>query len=104
MQPTAGPELAEGLVQARDAEFRSSARRRTDTESHSFATIRYIKLEVGTKKTGASICGTSGSHAASFRICSINAGDSIQKPSASTSFTMPAKTPALLTNRKTTCL
>jgi hypothetical protein len=23
---------------------------------HSFATIRYIKLEVGTKKTGASIC------------------------------------------------
>jgi serine/threonine protein kinase len=40
---------------ALDSEFRSSARPRTDTDSHSFATIRYIKLEVGTKKTGASI-------------------------------------------------
>ena len=47
---------APSRLQALDSEFRSSARPRTYTDNHSCATIRYIKLEVGTKKTGASIC------------------------------------------------
>jgi serine/threonine protein kinase len=53
--PEAVNATCQSRLQALDSEFRSSARPRTDTDSHSFATIRYIKLEVGTKKTGASI-------------------------------------------------